>query len=170
MPTALQNITELLQRGLLEECGVIQSTGGRKAKKICVRAQAGKTIGIDIALHHIELVVTNLKGTVLCQKQLSMVFRDEPSWYQQLREQLMRFLRKISRIRHKFSAAASRFPALWMKRQGRFHAPMSFLCKMSVWIGLKNIFRFLLSWANDANCAACRTVSDTLRLCLSLPQ
>ena len=46
MPTALQNITELLQRGLLEECGVIQSTGGRKAKKICVRAQAGKTIGI----------------------------------------------------------------------------------------------------------------------------
>ena len=30
MPTALQNITELLQRGLLEECGVIQSTGGRK--------------------------------------------------------------------------------------------------------------------------------------------
>ena len=161
MPTALQNITELLQLGLLEECGVIQSTGGRKAKKICIRAQAGKTIGIDIALHHTELVMTDLKGTVLCQKQLPMVFRDEPSWYQQLREQLMRFLAENQQDSAQILSTGISFPGIVDEAAGQISRSHVLSLQNVSLDWFKKYIPFPVVVANDANCAAFAEQSPT---------
>ena len=57
MPTTLQNVTDLLEIGVLRECGSAESNGGRKAQRLCLNGNAGWAIGVDIAVHHTEFAV-----------------------------------------------------------------------------------------------------------------
>ena len=43
MPTTLQNVTELTEKAILEECGAVGAASGRKAKKLRLRPLAGCT-------------------------------------------------------------------------------------------------------------------------------
>ncbi len=61
-PTVTQNLRELMEEGLVMEKGSFESTGGRKAKGICVDSDARKALGIDITKNHISAVLVNLKG------------------------------------------------------------------------------------------------------------
>lgn len=92
MPTVLQNTHELIERGILEEGGTTESTGGRKAKKLRLCRQAGLGVGLDIALHHVELAVTDLLGQVVFCQSIPLRFRDEPDWYRALGMALEQFL------------------------------------------------------------------------------
>ena len=153
MPTALQNITELLQSGLLEECGAMQSTGGRKAKKVCLNANAGVGIGIDIALHHTELVLTDLKGNVLCKKQLSIVFRDETAWYQQLQDELKLFLQENESPEHIVGAGIS-FPGIIDAKSEQIIRSHIFSLENVSLDRFQKYIPYPVVVANDANCAA----------------
>lgn len=154
MPTTLQNTTELLQAGLLEECGVIQSTGGRKAKKVCICAQAGKSVGIDIALHHTELVLTDLKGTVLVQKQLPMVFCDEPAWYQQLQSELVLFLTENQQDAAQILGVGISFPGIVDETAEQITRSHVFSLEHVSLDRFKKYIPFPVLVANDGNCAA----------------
>lgn len=92
MPTTLQNVSELAAAGLLEECGAVESTGGRRARKFRLRREAGCALGIDIALQHSELVLTDLLDGVLAAKTVPLIFRDETDWYLLLQDALTAFL------------------------------------------------------------------------------
>ena len=92
MPTTLQNINDLMERGILQEYGALESTGGRKAKRIGLCREAGLAVGIDVALHHVELVLTDLTGEVRERTVLSHPFRDQPEWYRTLGNELEWFL------------------------------------------------------------------------------
>ena len=67
LPTVTQNLQELVEKGLVEETGSLESTGGRRAAGfICIR-NARSSVGIDITQHHIRIAVVNLAGEVLCE-------------------------------------------------------------------------------------------------------
>ena len=94
MPTTLQNTNELLEYGLLKECGAMESTGGRRARKLALDENIALGLGIDIELKHVELVITNLRGKVMVQGELPLQFRDETAWYQAFQVGLEGFLQE----------------------------------------------------------------------------
>ncbi|MGM9629169.1 ROK family transcriptional regulator [Butyricicoccus sp.] len=153
MPTTLQNINELMDAGILEECGTSESTGGRKAKKIRLRPDAGLGVGIDVALHHIELAVTDLRGCVLAQQRLPLEFHDTPAWYQALSEALEHFLQANQIDTQTILSAGVSFP-------GIIDGESEVLLRSHIF-GLEHIrldrfhrsIPFPVVVANDANCA-----------------
>ena len=46
LPTATQITKELIEEGLVEEKGALESTGGRRAKALAVSENAGKAISV----------------------------------------------------------------------------------------------------------------------------
>lgn len=112
MPTTLQNINDMLEHGILEECGSFASTGGRKAKKIRLKRDVGLGLGIDIALHHVELVITDLFGEVLAQQVLPIPFADTPAWYHTFGQALELFLQVNHEDAPRILSAGISFPGI----------------------------------------------------------
>ncbi len=65
MPTVMQNVKSLQDEGLVEEAGVLGSTGGRKAVAISCVENARYSIGVDITRNHISAVLINLTGNIV---------------------------------------------------------------------------------------------------------
>ncbi len=65
LPTVTQNIKELLERGLVIETGLFESTGGRKAKAISYNSTARYAVGLDITRNHVSIVVIDLSARVV---------------------------------------------------------------------------------------------------------
>lgn len=153
MPTALQNINELLEYGILEECGSLESTGGRKAKKLCLRRDAGYGIGIDVALRQVELVVTDLLGEIIAQESLPQPFHDTPDWYQALSVFLTRFLQEKGIAAETVLCAGLSFPGIVdSESQEIVHSHIFGLQHVSL-DRFRRAIPFPLVVANDANCA-----------------
>ncbi len=94
MPTTLQNVTGLLEAGILEESGAARSNGGRKARKLRLRADAGWVLGIDAAVHQTVLAGADLLGEVRCSRVLPLPFEDTPGWYGALHKALAGFVKE----------------------------------------------------------------------------
>lgn len=92
MPTTLQHVTELIEAGILEECGVAQSNGGRKAKMLRLCPDAGFAVGVNVGVHHVEFVVIDLPGNLRQAGSTHLAFRDDPEWYTQFQGMLLDFL------------------------------------------------------------------------------
>ncbi|MEE0419908.1 MAG: ROK family transcriptional regulator [Lachnospiraceae bacterium] len=83
-PTVTQNLRELMEEGLVMEKGSFESTGGRKAKGICVDSDARKALGIDITKNHISAVLVNLKGDITHYRRMRVPFEDTDEYYEKL--------------------------------------------------------------------------------------
>ena len=153
MPTTLQNTNELLEYGLLKECGAMESTGGRRARKLALDENIALGLGIDIELKHVELVITNLRGKVMVQGELPLQFRDETAWYQAFQAGLEGFLQEHEVERHRILGAGLSFP-------GIIDGESETILRSHIF-GLEHVsldrFRacipFPLVAANDANCS-----------------
>lgn len=153
MPTTLQNINDLIERGILQECGELESTGGRKAKRIGLCREAGLAVGIDAALHHVELVLTDLTGEVRERTVLSHPFRDQPEWYRTLGNELEWFLTACGVDPARVLAAGLSFPGIIDDgAQEIVHSHIFGLQHVSL-DRFQRAVPFPLVAANDANCA-----------------
>ena len=65
LPTATQITKELIEEGLVEEKGELQSTGGRRAKALSVVSDVKLAVGLDITKNHITLALVNIVGDIL---------------------------------------------------------------------------------------------------------
>ena len=65
LPTVTQITKELIEMGLVEENGELQSTGGRRAKALSAASNVKQAVGLDITKNHISLILTNLTGEML---------------------------------------------------------------------------------------------------------
>ena len=65
IPTVIQNLSDLEEKGLIRTDGVFESTGGRRAKVIKCAYDAAYSVGIDITVNHLTIVVIDLKGDIL---------------------------------------------------------------------------------------------------------
>ena len=92
LPTVLQNTRELQQAGYLYDAGMLDSTGGRKAKTVNVVADYRYSVGIDITRNHIVMVLTNLTGANVDRERIHLPFRDDESYYLRMRDILREFV------------------------------------------------------------------------------
>lgn len=155
MPTTLQNTNELLECGLLEECGAMESTGGRRAKKLALNENAGLGLGIDIELHHIELVITNLRGKVMVRDAFPLTFQDESVWYQQLQQKIEYFFCAHDMDQRQIIGAGLSFPGIVDDVAGVIVRSHIFGLEHVSLDRFRKCIPFPLIAANDANCACC---------------
>ncbi|MDO4977907.1 MAG: ROK family transcriptional regulator [Eubacteriales bacterium] len=92
MPTTLQIVSELLEAGILMESGSLESTGGRKAKCLTLNVDAAYTVGINVGLHHVSMVLLNYGGEIVRDFRFQTEFRDQGSWYEELKTKTYNFL------------------------------------------------------------------------------
>lgn len=83
-PTIKQNLTELLEQGLIYESGSIGYTGGRRAKTYSVVKKGRVAIGIDITRNHITIIMLNLTGELIYEKRIRHPFSLEEAYMRYL--------------------------------------------------------------------------------------
>lgn len=93
LPTATQITKELIGRGLVEEMGEMESTGGRRAKALAVSESVGTAIGLDITKNHISLVLTGLTGRILKYERIFLPYAAEDSYYTEVNQKIEQFLK-----------------------------------------------------------------------------
>lgn len=84
MPTVLSNINELTEKGLVAETGEMESTGGRKARKISLQENYCYAVGVDITAHHIGMVLVDLGGGIVSWRRVRAVFRPDAAYCREL--------------------------------------------------------------------------------------
>lgn len=112
MPTVLQHVTRLIEAGILEEWGTAQSNGGRKAKMLRLRPEAGYALGVNIGIRLIEFVTTDLLGNLRQSGSISLPFRDEPDWYAQFQGALLDFFSQNQIDPNQILGAGVSFPGI----------------------------------------------------------
>ncbi|WP_099363988.1 ROK family protein [Fredinandcohnia onubensis] len=65
-------VTELLEEELIFESGPGESSGGRRPVILHFNKAAGYAIGIDIGVNYVLTILTDLKGTILIEKNYSV--------------------------------------------------------------------------------------------------
>jgi len=93
MPTVLSNVSELMEKGLVLEAGEMESTGGRKARKISLNENYRFAIGVNITAHHIGMVLLNLGNRVIKQERMRVDFQPDVGYYRKLAQQVREFYR-----------------------------------------------------------------------------
>lgn len=83
-PTVAANIQELLDRGLISNCGEQKSTGGRKAQKYKVNSDSVIAFGVEILKESIQIASINIYGEVLTELCLEKPFVNEEEYYKTL--------------------------------------------------------------------------------------
>ena len=112
LPTATQITKELLEEGLVEERGELQSTGGRRAKALSAVVDAKLAVGLDITKNHITLVLTNITGEVVKYERICQPYESSDSYYQEVSQRLEIFLDENKADRDKLLGVGICFPGI----------------------------------------------------------
>ncbi len=154
MPTVLQNIKELLDRGIVIETGKYRSTGGRKAGALSLAKGHKYAAGIDITKNHISMVLVDTSGAVSVYKRLKRFYEDSVEYYEGLGVELEAFLAENHIDKNKVLGVGLSIP-------GIVDTTNSILLRTHVFkvsnLSLKKFSRFLkyeVAFNNDANSAA----------------
>lgn len=71
MPTLYQNLSDLMQDGLVRYSGEARSTGGRRAQGLEIVPDARISIGVSVTEHHLRLVAADLRLNELAYQTVS---------------------------------------------------------------------------------------------------
>lgn len=160
-PTVLQIIKELKESQIVQEVGVFQSTGGRKAKAIASVQDVCYTVGLDITRNHVSLVLTNLSEKALKHERVREPFIYGDAYFHKLGGLLEEFLRKSETPREKIIGVGLSIPGILDKNN---------CIAYSHTLGLDHVeaeeFTKYIPYPciiiNDANAAAMAECSDTV--------
>lgn len=70
LPTVYQNLSELMNAGLVRDTGELQSTGGRRASGLSIVPDARIAIGISVSEHHLRFAAADLLLNELAYREL----------------------------------------------------------------------------------------------------
>lgn len=84
LPTAMQGVKALVERGLLEEGEALASTGGRKAVGIQCAANARAALGIDVTKNHVSMAVINLQSEILAHHRQVLPFAPTRAYWDEV--------------------------------------------------------------------------------------
>lgn len=102
LPTVTQITKELIEQGIVKETGVLQSTGGRRAKALSAAADFRVAAGLDITRNHIGLILIKLAGEVLKYDRIPQVYENSEKYYHEVNRKLEEFLDKCGAVRSDF--------------------------------------------------------------------
>lgn len=93
LPTVTQHLTTLLDAGLIEKCGQLNSTVGRKATLYRAVSTARIAIGIEILANKIYIVALNLYGKKEAKEKFRLKFRPTQDYFEEMKNIVETFLK-----------------------------------------------------------------------------
>jgi len=81
LPTVSQNLKELFESGLIENGGLYESTGGRKAAILQCKADARVSVGVEILKDYGYIVLSDLYGNALKSDLLRLPFKNDEAYF-----------------------------------------------------------------------------------------
>ena len=84
LPTVVNNINDLRQKGLIKEEGVIRNTGGRRAKTYAFDKNARVAIGLNVTRDYVIAAAVNLSGEISCRKKVWIKYERTYAYYRAL--------------------------------------------------------------------------------------
>lgn len=154
LPTVTQNTKELIEKGLVEEVGEWQSTGGRRAKAMSIVANARQAVGLDITRNHIGLVLTNLTGEILKHDRIVLPYQHAVAYYCKVNEILEGFLDESAAKRENILGIGISFPGI-MDLDREIITSSRVLDVTDVpFVDISRYFSYPCYFLNDANAGA----------------
>ena len=74
LPTVTQHLTTLESQNLIEKCGRLSSSVGRRAVAYQILSNAQIAIGIEILSHTVRLLAVNLYGEAIAKRKINAYF------------------------------------------------------------------------------------------------
>lgn len=113
LPTVHQNLSELLQAELVRADGVQESTGGRRAARLCVAENARFAVGVSVSAQHFRLLAANLRlEEIAYRKDAHDPVTDPAALGAQLAAALERFLTDFGLNREKLLGVGIALPGV----------------------------------------------------------
>lgn len=94
MPTVFQNVSDLIEAGLVCENGEYDSTGGRKAKILSIREGVRCAIGVEITCHHVRMILMDMSLKLLDIELRQFCYEDTTAYYMGLGKIVQSFMEK----------------------------------------------------------------------------
>lgn len=110
LPTVYQNLTELMEMGLIRFSGEQQSTGGRKASGLSIVPDARVAVGVSITDQHLRLAAADLRMQELGYRKMPIGPINELS--ATLGRELEHFLDELSVGRDRLLGVGIALPAI----------------------------------------------------------
>ena len=94
LPTIGQNITELLNLGLIKQSGTVGHTGGRRAETFSLNERARVAVGLDISTNYVTTVLLDLTGSVISINSVTKQYEKTEEYMDYLGECVRAILRE----------------------------------------------------------------------------
>ena len=154
MPTVLQNVKELLERGIIVERGEYESTGGRKAKALCVNAGLKYAAGIDITSNHISYVMIDLTGELVDKIRVREKFENSLEYNEAVYRHFREFVKKSGIAEDQILGVGISFPGIIDKQNETLIISHILKVQNLSLRNLSSLFEHEVCYENDANSAA----------------
>jgi len=92
LPTVTQHLNTLLEDGLIEKCGQLTSSVGRRATAYQIIETARIAIGIELLSRHIHIVALNLYGKIEVKEKYTLAFSPDQDYFKKLKNIIESFL------------------------------------------------------------------------------
>lgn len=92
LPTVTQHLTTLLNAELIEKCGLLNSSVGRKATLYCAIPTAKIAVGIEILVNRVYIAAINLYGKKEAKEKFELHFQPNQQYFDALKNLVMNFL------------------------------------------------------------------------------
>lgn len=154
LPTVTQNTKELMERGLVQEVGEQESTGGRRAKALSVAADFRLAVGLDITKNHISMLLANLTGEILKYSRVAFPFRKEESYYCEVNKKLEAFIEESHAERERILGIGISFPGIVdLQREAVTYSHILGV-ELLPFASVSRFFDYPCYFLNDANAGA----------------
>lgn len=154
LPTVTQNTKELIEMGLIEEIGELESTGGRKAKALSISANSKMAVGIDITRNHIGFLLTNLTGQILKYERIYYPFCKSDGYFCDVNEKLEDFLEDSQAEKEKILGIGISFPGIVDLEKKEITNSHALDVKALAFSYVEKFFQYPCVFLNDANAGA----------------
>lgn len=154
LPTVTQNTRELMEMGLIQEIGELESTGGRKARALSAEANSRMAAGLDITRNHVGFLLTNLKGEVLQYQRLYRPFEKSDVYFQSLNQTMEAFLEESGVCREKFLGIGISVPGIVDYRKREITDSHALDLRALSFQEVERYFSCPCQFLNDANAGA----------------
>lgn len=151
LPTVTQNLRELMDAGLIEYAGLIDSNGGRRARSMQMCADVQFAVGIELSPKHIRLAAVNLRADVIAYEKIACPFGNDVSYRQRMARALEEFLDRFSLDRGRLLGVGITLPGIIDEENGMIEVvPVFGLRKMRLSL-LTELLPYPVFVENDAN-------------------
>ncbi len=113
LPTVHQNLTELIDAGLIRRDGTYQSTGGRRAMRLTIAEYARFAVGVSVTDNGLRFVAANLRmQEIACKKTEKLSISEIDDVGRLLADELEKFLDEFGLNRSSLLGVGITLPAV----------------------------------------------------------